>query len=141
VEAINRGLSGFQKTANQVGGGDVNFHPEILPGIQRMLAAEALAEFAGQTWKFSDELPKTWRQCASTYLKAWAAHFDPVVLLDLGGLLLRAGYRTEAKQVFQIVLLFPTYASTYYAGQQNPELVESIVDSANRSLRELASGA
>ena len=75
----------------------------------------------------------------STYLKAWAAHFDPMALLDLGDLLVRAGYRTEAKEVFQVILLFPTYADTYLYGRQKqkPDVVESIVSSAKESLQEL----
>ncbi len=139
IEAINKRWSSFQRTANEVAGGDAKFHPEIVSNIQRMVASEALAELAGVTWKFSDELPKNWRQCVSTYLKAWAAHFNPIALLDLGDLLVRAEHRTEAKEVFKVVLLFPTYADTYYAGQQKPELVEGITNSAKESLRELAS--
>jgi hypothetical protein len=137
MEAINRRWSDFQRTANEVGGGDVKFHPEIVPDLQRMLTAEALADLAGAPWKFSDELPTRWRQCVSTYLKAWAADFNPLALLDLGDLLVKAGYRTEAKEVFQVLLLFPTYANTYYSGQQKPQLVENISGSARERLREL----
>jgi hypothetical protein len=138
VEAINRSWSNFQKTANQAVGGDAKFHPDAAPIIQRTLAAEALAELAEHTWKYSDELPTDWRHCVSTYLKAWAAHFSPLTLLDLGDLLVKAGYRTEAKGVFQVLLLFPTYADTYYAGHQNLlELVQNITDSAKERLREL----
>jgi hypothetical protein len=134
--AINKRWSGFQKMANEVVDGDAKFHPGILPDLQRTLAAQALAEHAGDPWKFSDQLPTNWRECVSTYLKAWAAHCDPLYLLDIGALLVRSGYRTEAKDVFQIVLLFPTYADTYY-GQQEPDLVQSIVDAANESLQDL----
>ena len=31
-------------------------------------------------------------------------------------LLARAGYKAEAKQTLQVVLLFPTYADKFYAG-------------------------
>ncbi|MFH1595162.1 MAG: hypothetical protein ABIG94_02155 [Pseudomonadota bacterium] len=137
IEAINKRWSRFQRMANNVGGGDVKFHPEILPDLKRMLVGEALAELAGDSWKFSDQLPTNWKECISTYLKAWASYLDPLSLLDLGELLTRAGYLIEAKEVFQVVLLFPTYANTYYAGQQKPELVKSIVDSAKESLKDL----
>jgi hypothetical protein len=138
MEAIDRKLSGFQRMANGVDGGVAKFHPKIVPDIQRMLTAEALAELAGDSWKFSDDLPTKWRQCVSTYLKAWASQLSPLVLLDLGNLLVKAGYRTEAKEAFQAVLLFPTYADTYYGTfKDKAELVKNIVDSAKESLREL----
>jgi hypothetical protein len=136
--AIDRKLSGFQRIANEELGGEAKFHPDIIEPIQRQLISEALADLAGASWKFSDDFPAKWRQCVSTYFTAWVATFDPLVLLDLGNLLVKAGYRTEAKEVFQVLLLFPTYADTYYGTfEGKTELVKDIVDLAKESLREL----
>lgn len=137
MEAIDRKLSSFQKTANHVAGGEARFHPEIIQDLRRTLAAEALAELAGNPWKYSDEIPTNWRDCVATYLKAWAAGLSPLVLLDLGELLERAGCQNEAREAFRVVLLFPSYAHTYYRGQEKPGLVESIVTRAKESLQEL----
>jgi hypothetical protein len=138
IDAINRRASQFQGMADETLGGEARFHSEVIPDIQRMLAGEALAELAGDVWKYSDELPKNWKQCVSTYLKAWASSLSPLVLLDLGNLLARAGSLTEAKETFEVVLLFPSYADTYYGKHQKSGLVKSITDSAKVSLRELA---
>ncbi|MBN2324120.1 MAG: hypothetical protein JXQ30_10330 [Spirochaetes bacterium] len=137
MEAIDRRLSSFQKMANDEMGGNARFHPEIVQDLQRTLAAEALLELAGNEWKFSDETPKDWKEYVATYLKAWAVGLNPMALLELGDFLARVGYRSEARETFQVVLLFTTYADTYYRGQRKAELVESIVESAKESLRDL----
>lgn len=103
-----------------------------------MLYAEALIELAGDEWKFSDEPPSNWKECVATYLTAWVSNFNPQALLELGDLLVKTRYRSEAKETFRVLLLFPTYAEIYFAGQQTPDLVNSIVSSAKDSLRELA---
>jgi hypothetical protein len=136
VEAIEGHISSFQKMADQEAGGSAKFHSDIIPDLQRVLSAQALAELAG-SWKYADELTLNWKNCVSSYLKAYAAHLDPMVLLDLGELLVKAGYRSEAKQVFRAVLLFPTYAETFYGGPADPELLDKIVSSAKESLRDL----
>jgi len=137
IEAIDRRIANFQKMANDELGGNVRFHPEIVQDLQRTLAAEALLELAGDEWKFSEEIPQDWRERVATYLKAWAGSLNPLALLELGDLLVKVGYRSEAREAFQVVLLFPTYAATYYRGQQKAELVESIVISAKESIRDL----
>ncbi len=134
LEAINRRMSSFQKMANDIAGGEVKFHPEAVPDLQRILCAEALIELAGDDWKFADEVPRNWKKCVATYLKAWVSNFNPQALMELGDLLVKAGYRNEAKGTFRVLLLFPTYAETYFAGQQTPDLVDSIVSSAKDSL-------
>ncbi len=47
LKAINRRMSSFQKTANDVAGGEVKFHPEFVPDLQRMLDSHALIDLAG----------------------------------------------------------------------------------------------
>lgn len=137
IEAIDRRMANFQKMANDVLGGDAHFHPEIVQDLQRTLVAEALLEVAGDEWKFSVETPQNWRERLATYLKAWAGSLNPLALLELGDLLVKVGYRSEAREAFQVVLLFPTYAATYYRGQQKAELVEKIVVYAKESIRDL----
>jgi hypothetical protein len=46
--------------------------------------------------------------------------------MELGELLAKVGYRSEAKEAFRVLLLFPTYAETYFAGEQSREFVDSI---------------
>lgn len=137
MEAINRGLSGFQRMANEVIGGEARFYPEVVPELQRKVIAEALAELAGSSWKYSDEIPTNWRKCVATYLKAWAAYLNPMVLLEVGELLAKAGYRSEARDTFRVVLLFPTYADKFFAGQQDSGLVDNIVSIAKKSFKDL----
>ena len=137
MEAISRKMSSFQQTADDVIGEPAAFHPEVVPDIQRMMSAEALIEVASDAWKFSDEIPADWKEIVATYLKGWAASFNPRALTELGELLMKVGYRSEAKEVFRVLLLFPTYAETYFSGQQTRELVDDIVDAAKESLHEL----
>jgi hypothetical protein len=63
--SINNKLSNFQKVANDVAGDEAKFHPDIIPDLQRMLAAEALIELAGDRWKFSEEIPTDWKECGA----------------------------------------------------------------------------
>jgi hypothetical protein len=138
LEAINKSRSDFQKTADEVIGGSSIFHPEVVPTIQRNLASDALSELADKKWKYSDELPTNWEACVSTYLKAWAGNLNPLTLLNMGDLLVAAGHQIEAKNVFQLLLLFPTYAETYYNGNPNArDLVKDITNSAKDRLNDL----
>ena len=128
VEAINRRMSSFQKMANEVAGDVVSFHPDVFPVVERMLSAGALIDLAGAAWRFSGEVPADWRELASSYLKGWAANFNPQALMELGELLAIVGYRSEAKEAFRVLLLFPTYAETYFAREQVRNFVDSITD-------------
>ena len=56
--------------------------------------------------------------------------------LDLGDLLAKVGCKNEAKEVFQAVLLFPTYAETLW-GENNNELLEQIINQAKETLQDL----
>ena len=113
VRAINKDISGFQEQANQRGGEGKVFvvRSDLVPTMQQMFAASALTTLANDSWKFSSDLPTNWKQCVSSYLKAWVIEFDPLCLIDLGDLLVKAGHRAEAKEVFQVALLFPMVRS------------------------------
>ncbi|HXN22855.1 MAG TPA: hypothetical protein VOA41_08960 [Candidatus Dormibacteraeota bacterium] len=105
-----------------------------------MQTAQALEDLAGQGWKFSDrsELPENWKARVSTYLKAWACYVNPEVLLLMGEMLSKAGYKTEAKETYSVVLLFPTYADTFFgSSDKTAELTSSIVRQAEGALRNL----
>jgi len=53
-------------------------------------------------------------------------------------LLAKAGYKGEAKQALQVVLLFPSYADSYFGGAEDTsQLVSHIVDHAQEALRNL----
>jgi hypothetical protein len=139
-EAISKSLSAFQRTADSMMGGKAVFHPEIIDTIQRKFTAEGLEELAGQDWKFSDRktLPTNWKSCVSTYLKAWLCNMNPQVLLDMATMLAKAGYKEEAKQTYEVVLLFPNYAPRYFGNSCNSdELVNVIVEQAQVALHAL----
>lgn len=82
-------------------------------------------------------MPTNWRDIASTYLKSWVGNLDPLALQRLGELLVAAGYRTEAAEAFKVILIFPSYANTFYCGQEDPALVEKIVNEARDALSSL----
>ncbi len=137
LEAIDQELANFQNTANSIGGGEAKFHPDAAPRLQRTLSAQALVELAGRECEWSEKPPENWKDYAATYLKAWAAQLDPMAFLKLGELLAKTGNRPEAKDTFRVVLLFSTYADTFYGGQSDPALVNDIVSSARDSLKRL----
>jgi hypothetical protein len=137
IAAIDRRLSQFQKIANSELGGAAAFHPDVIPKLQRMLAGEALTKFAREKLlSLSEDIPTDWKPIASSFLKAWVSSLDPLILLELGDLLAKTGYSNEAKDVLQVVLLFPTYAETLW-GETNAELLERIVSEAKEALRDL----
>jgi hypothetical protein len=137
IAAIDRRLSQFQQTANSELGGEAKFHPDTIPELQRMLTGEALSEFARDKLMFQSEgIPADWKPLASTLLKAWASRLDPLALLELGDLLVKVGCKNEAKEVLQVVLLFPTYAKTLW-GKSDDELLAGIISEAKENLRHL----
>src|SRR5258708_18529851 len=125
MDAITKGLANFQRIADSTMGGRAVFHPDAVGEIQRKCTAEALEELADGTWKFSakDTVPEDWRLRISTYLKAWACQLNPQVLLDMAEMLAHAGYKTEAKEALEVVLLFPSYSRRYFGSAEASELV------------------
>ena len=136
TEAIDLSLANFQRAANQSSGTEVVFHPEILPTIQRMAIAEGLEKLADGFWLFSgDKLPEDWKSRISTYLKAWAGKLNPDVLLKIARLLILAGYKGEAKETLQVVLLFPSYAHRYFGGSStSSQTADLLVQDAQKLL-------
>lgn len=138
IAAIDRSLSQFQNMANRELGGDAKFHPDVIPEIQRKLAGDALAELARYKLMIqSEDIPTDWKPIASAFLKAWASLLDPLSLLELGDLLAKVGCKNEAKEVFQVVLLFPSYAKTLW-GKNDDDLLERIVGQAKETLQILS---
>jgi len=137
IAAIDRRLSQFQQMANCELRGEVKFHPDLVPELQRRLAGEALAEFArNKLIRQSEDTPTDWRPLASTFLKAWASRLDPLTLLELADLLAKVGYKSEARDVLHVVLLFPTYAHTLW-GKNDDERLGNIVNDAKETLQNL----
>ena len=140
TDAINGKLSGLKRSFNEYAGGEVDFH-EAAEGIQRMFIAEALHELAGKgllhkrTYRRED-----WKDRVSTYLKAWVCNFDAPVFLDMAELLAEAGYKDEARQALQVVLLFPSYALKKWGSRPDDLLVRSIVEDAQEALENLRLG-
>jgi hypothetical protein len=56
--------------------------------------------------------------------------------LELGDLLAKVGCKKEAKEVFQVVLLFPTYAKKLW-GKNDDELLGQIISQAKENLQNL----
>lgn len=140
IEVIEAELTSFQQIANEEIGGTAVFHPEIIGDIQRPLIATALQSFAGRDWRFAEqkELPADWRLRVSTYLKAWAGGLNPNCLIEMAEMLVKAGYKTEAKTALEVVLLFPSYAPKFFAGSDDSgALTSSIVNEAEEKLQTL----
>jgi hypothetical protein len=61
---------------------------------------------------------------------------NPDALLQMGEMLSKAGYKTEARESYSVVLLFPTFAHTFFGGSdKTAELTSSIVRQAEEALR------
>jgi len=136
MDAISESLARFQRIADGTTGAKAVFHPDAIGEIQRKCAADALEELADGMWKFTakDTVPEDWRLRVSTYLKAWACQLNPQVLLDMAEMLAHAGYKTEAREALEVVLVFPSYAHRYFGSADTSELVNSIVDEATRKI-------
>jgi hypothetical protein len=140
IEVIETALASFQHMADERMGGKAAFHPELIGEIQRPLIAEALQNYAGKDWRFTrkKELPADWKLCVSSYLKAWAGGLNPNCLIEMAEMLAMAGYKTEAKDALEVVLLFPTYAHKFYAGSDGGGvLANGIVNQAREVLQTL----
>jgi hypothetical protein len=139
IEIIEAELASFQQMANEEIRGSAVFHPEIIE-IQRPLIATALQNFAARDWRFAEqnELPTDWRLRVSTYLKAWAGALNPNCLIEMAEMLVKAGYKTEAKTALEVVLLFPSYAPKFFGGSDNSgALTNGIVNRAREKIRTL----
>lgn len=136
TDAISESIARFQRIADGTTGEKAVFHPAVIEEIQRKCAADGLEELADGMWKFTAQktVPEDWRLRVSTYLKAWACQLNPQVLLDMAEMLVHAGYKTEAREALEVVLLFPSYAHRYFGSADTSELVNSIVDEATKKL-------
>jgi len=140
IEVMEAGLASFQHMADEQMGGKAMFQPEFVGEIQRPLLADALQNYAARNWRFTDkqELPTDWKLRVSTYLKAWAGGLNPDCLIDMAQMLVKAGYKTEAKAALEVVLLFPTYAHKFFAGADaDGVLTNGIVNQAREQLQAL----
>ena len=140
IEVIERELASFQHIADDKMGGKAVFHPELIGQIQRPLIADALRKYAARDWRFTNkkELPADWKLRVSTFLKAWAGGLNPNCLLEMAEMLAMAGYKTEAKDALEVVLLFPTYAHKFYGGSdEDGVLANGIVNQAKEALQTL----
>jgi hypothetical protein len=97
-----------------------------------------LQDFAARDWRFTEqkELPADWKLRVSTYLKAWACGLNPNCLIEMAEMLVKAGYKTEAKTALEVVLLFPTYAHKFFGGSEGSgALADGIVNQARESFK------
>ena len=140
VEAIDHGLGRFQRLADDVakekGEGSMYFHPDAAAEIRRKIASDELQFYANRLWQFEDDLPAEWKLAASAYFKAWASMANPSALQNLGELLERAGHAELAREAFNVILKFPSYAPKLY-GDQASDLAGMIVKRARESLAKL----
>jgi hypothetical protein len=130
--AIEKSLHDMQRTFNEEAGGEVVFHPEIVGEMQRSFAASGLQNLANHSWRWRTDFPVDWRKSVSTYLKAWACDLNPTAMLDMARLLIKAGYKGEAREALRVVLLYPTYDPAPDSG-----LAQKVVQWANEVLESL----
>jgi len=131
-EATDFSLSQFQRMGDDVarerGGDGMAIHPNYVEGIRRILAEQGLRRLADGGWRFKDNIPETWTENLSTYLKAWMCSLNPMVLLDIAELLVRAGRTSEASEAIETAKLFPEYARSQGSeGAFSPEIVEQVM--------------
>jgi hypothetical protein len=93
----------------------ISFHPGMKEGVAalyRTRTASALQQLAGDDWAFTQKavLPEDWKERVSAYLKSWAADLSPFAMSEVAELRTLAGYKTEAKEAYQVVVLYPDYA-------------------------------
>jgi len=141
-KAVDAGLAEARHVSDGIAGGSSTaFQREVVEPLQRMHVAMSLQNLACSGWDFSDKnyLPAGWKARVSTLLKAWASHLHPNALLDIGDLLNRAGYKTEARESYTAVLLFPTYAHIFFIlnNQEAAELAKSYTQKAEEGLRNI----
>jgi hypothetical protein len=100
MEAISSRLDTVQRMANDTTGEIAVFHPDAVGEVRRVFAAEALEELAGGAWTFAanDTVPEDWKQRTSTYLKSWSCRLNPLVLLNMADLLIRAGMQDRGQR-------------------------------------------
>jgi hypothetical protein len=108
---------------------DVKFHPqagELVAGIYRSYAATALKDLADENWLFTDQdvLPSNWKEKLATYLKSFAADLSPLAMNEVAVLLVVAGYKTEAKEAYNVILQYPDYARLTQGKYEPLEVVE-----------------
>jgi hypothetical protein len=137
MEAIDKRFSNFQAIANKEVGGEAKFNPDAAQTLKRILAAEALAEHARNSWTYAEEIPKSWKNIVATYLKSWASRADPFILLNLAEFLVKSGSIIEAKETLRVILYFPPYADIYYSGNPDNEMVDKIIKLTKESLEDL----
>lgn len=148
ARAIDRELSDFQEMADararKQGHSQMISHSETIAPLQRAMGADALRRLAGPVmdvggWELDGDCPSDWKLRVSTYLKAWAMNLDPDVLLEMAKLLALAGHKAEGKQAAAIVAAwFPSYAPQFFAGSNNPKLVESITARAKEIMEDIS---
>jgi hypothetical protein len=132
ADAIEKSLHDIQRKFNEEAGGEVVFYPEIVGEMQRSFAASGLQNMANQNWKWRTDFPVDWRKSVSTYLKAWTCDLNPTAMLDMARLLIKAGYKGEARDALQVVLLFPSYDPAPNSG-----LAAKVLQYANDALQDL----
>ena len=140
-DAIHRRLRSFQNGFDQFefadSGWAAAFDPEINEPLGRSVTHEALDNLADDGYGPSD-----WKKRTSTYLKAWIAYPNPDVLLKLADLLAKRGCIEEAKRAYEVLLLFPGYAPSFYGNRIKEEnaIIGLIVGQAHAALARIGAG-
>lgn len=140
VEAIDKNIDQFQYLAEKQLGGEAKFHPDAVPEIQRKLAGDALYEL-GRDYLFldigDDGIPMNWKPCASSLLKSWVSTRNPLSMIALGDLLAKVGRKSEAKETYQVILLFRDYVKSR-PDEFDETFAIKVVNEARQSLRDLS---
>ena len=85
-----------------------------------------LQDLADEDWLFTDQdvLPSNWKEKLATYLKSFAADLSPFAMNEVAVLLVVAGYKSEAKEAYNVILQYPDYARLTQGKYEPLEVVE-----------------
>ena len=129
-EAMTLCYSQFERMTDSVaresGAAHMAFHPDVVETVQRMLDEIGLKNYADGEWKYIDSLPNDWRKILSTYLKALMCNRNPLLFLDIGELLVRAGRTDDAREAAMVATKFRAYARSNVPKHADIALAQSM---------------
>lgn len=97
--------------ARRKGGTHSEFHPMIQEELDKLLPEIALRKAASDSIQEQEDFAENWQQAVSTYLKAWLAHSNPFILLDIAQTLKAAGRTPLARLAINATVPFAKFAT------------------------------
>jgi hypothetical protein len=100
--------------ARRKGGTHLEFSPVIKAQIDKLLSEIALRKLARDSIAQPEDFAGNWQQAVSTYLKAWLAHSNPNILLDIAETLKAAGRKDLARLATNATSAFAKFTEGKY---------------------------